>query len=162
MKRFFAILLTTLLLTWFLGRARTAKPKKVSEGWSLHPVHGVLFFFWLGIIGGGFLVFLGLRGPAEDRNMVVLGGLGWAMFSILAWPKSVYVESTGLRQRSWHGGQKLIPWKLVAYVKEQRDRSIIVGTGSEKIVLSKFHAGREFLLHKLAEHGKHLPTGPKT
>lgn len=153
MKYFWVVFLTSFAMSWFFSRARRTKAKHIGSMWLFAPILGVRILYCLVFAMGMAFIVFGARGPREDRTVVVTGGLGFIVFVSLTWPKTVQVLEFGLRQRSWNGRWKALPWKEISEVKEKRDKSVVVlGTGG-KIVLSPIHAGRELFLSKLREAG---------
>jgi hypothetical protein len=155
MKAFFTILLASLFSTWMFSKAKNTEPKKVDGVWILSPVIGVSLIMLMGVLLGLGFIFFGFWGPPAERNIVVIGGGCFVVFAITAWPKSVYVGQDGLAQRSWYGRWKQIGWHSIRKVKILGDKSIAVRGDSMQIVLTKSHAGYEFFLQTLHEHGKY-------
>lgn len=154
MKNFVVVFAVALVLTWMLAQARKSGPTQLNDGWSFPLVKSVTLFYGLVMLLGVFLAVLGFTGPKADRNMVAIGGGAFVFFAIITWPKAVYSRETGVSQKSWYGGWKNIPWHTIAKVKQRRDGSIVVTDKHSIIVLSTYHAGREFFLQELAQHGK--------
>jgi hypothetical protein len=156
MKGAIVIIVVSFMLAWLPFLARGAKPKRDGESWIFPAMAAVHFVYCGGMLLGLLLIVLALTGPSDDRNLIITGGLGFFLFSVLTWPKAIWVQPAGILQRSWYGGSKYLPWHVVSKVKSRRDRSIIVTDRSQLIVFTPFHVARDYFLEKLAEHGKEL------
>jgi hypothetical protein len=156
MKGFYVIVLTAAIMGWLAAQARTARVRKIGNGWLFPPVRALQAVFSAVLAMGVAFVFFGYRGPEADRTLLVLGGIGFVAFGAITWPKGVYLSDSRLRQRCWWGGWKTLTWSEVSDANEQRDGSIILRGGRTKIVFTQYHADRDLFLEVTRKNGLRL------
>jgi len=154
MKGFFVVFLTVLTMTWLATRAKRASAQQLGNEWVFPVIRLVHWIFGAVLTLGVSLVFLGFRGPQAEQRVTVVGGLMFVLFPIIAWPKAIYASATGLRQRTWYGGWRVLAWSQVSEVNENHDRSTVVRSTTGKIVFSPYHADRERFLTEISDHHK--------
>ena len=152
MKGFFVIILTATIMGWLLGRARNSRARRHADEWLFPPVSGVLAVFCLVLAMGTIFVVWGIRSSKDNRGTGVMVGSLFIVFSAVAWPKAIHVSESGLRQRSWWGGWKLISWPHLSQTKEKNDGSVVLGSEDNKIVFTQFHVDREFFLEQVTRN----------
>jgi len=133
-------------------QAKKSKPIRFENEWRLPPVLTWIVIQSLGLLLGLLGVVMSFRGPAKDFYAVLAMGLCFLLFALLAWPKTVYLGQSGVRQRSLFGGWKVISWNSISAVDERRDGTIVVRAAETKILHYPFHAGRAVLLEELIKH----------
>jgi hypothetical protein len=149
MKSLIVVFLTVLVLSYLASRALTVKAHPTGRGWIFSPINAVRIIYLALVSLALGLISLGIKGPQEDRRIVVIGGLLIFAFAIITWPKAIEMFELGVRQRSWYGKWKIILWSEIGDVQEKTDGSISIYGPSTKISLSKYHAGRDLFLEKM-------------
>ena len=152
MKNFYVMIITAIVMGWLAGCARNRRAKKAQDGWVFYPILAVrsvyVIFLAMAI---GFMVWVYL-GPKSDRVLMLLGLL-FVAFGSITWPKAIWSSASGLRQRRWWGGWKIIRWEDVDSYKERQDQCIVIRTAHEKLVFSPYQAGRDLFLEQLKSYG---------
>lgn len=149
MKGFFVIIITLAIMGWLAAQARTARAQKVGQNWVFPLVRGLqVICFAVFSLGATFIVW-GYLGPQSDRTTLVLGGLLIVAFSVVAWPKAVYVSASGIQQRSWWGGWKTLTWAQISEAKERPDGYMVLRGDGVKIIFTQYHADRELFLKEI-------------
>jgi len=151
-KGLFVISITAAIMGWLAAQASRAKARRLGHNLLFPPVRAVYVIFFLVLAMATAFVFFGLRGPENDRTIVVSGGILFIIFPAVVWPKAVHVSASGPRQRSWWGGWKTLSWAQISEAKERRDGCIILRGNGVKIVFSPYHAGRQLFLEEIGKH----------
>ncbi|SRR5258708_4503486 len=149
MKGFFVIAATAAILGWLTFQARTAEPQNLCGRWVFPLVRALHFLFFAVLAMGIAFVFFGFRGPENSRTTLVLIGVLFTIFPVVAWPKAVYLSESGLRQRTWWGKWKTLNWSELSDAKERPDNSLVLRGERVRIVFSRYHAGRQIFLDEL-------------
>jgi hypothetical protein len=145
-KGFFILIITAAGMGWLANQARTAKAQKHGQTLLFPPVRVLQVIFCAVFVMGAVFVVCGYLGPLSERTIVIWIGLLFIVFSVLAWPKSVYVSKSGVQQRSWWGGWRTLAWPDLSEAKKQRDGSMVLHGNGVKIVFTQYHADRELFL----------------
>jgi hypothetical protein len=146
MKGSLIIIITAGIMAWLAAHAKTARARKLGHTVLFPPVRALQAIFCAVFVMGAVFVVGGYLGPLSERTTVILIGLLFIVFSVVAWPKAVHISGSGLQQRSWWGGWRMLTWPQLSEIKEQRDGSIILRGSGVKIVFTQYHADRESFL----------------
>jgi hypothetical protein len=148
----FAIAATIFALQYLTSEAQRAKGRRVNGDFLYPSVRGVEFIYSILLAVSAGLLFISIRGSQSDRAFGIPGSSFFILLALLAWPKAIWLSSSGLRQRAWYGGWKRLQWEDVSEVVENQDRSIIVRGKDTKITFSPFHAERESFIKEVHRH----------
>jgi hypothetical protein len=155
MKGFFVVFVTVSVMSWMAARAHTLAAERLNDESLYKPIQSLILMY-SGVLGLAVaLLFAGVRGPVQDRTVTGLLGMLFSALVILSWPKTVYFDEAGLRQRSWYGRWTRISWSEASTVEERRDGSVVVRADHGKIYLSKYHAGRDEFLREVQRRMRH-------
>ena len=99
--------------------------------------------FWLTLLSAPFVCWLAHDSPDATYvyEVFLLGFVLW----FLSWPRSIYFDSEGIRQRDLIGRERFIPWQAVEVVRHSSGGRTIVGVeqGNKEIVHTQLHANRD-------------------
>jgi hypothetical protein len=149
MKGFYVILITAFLLGIFAAQGKNAKARRVNDLWIFPPIIGLKIVYIVVAILGVGLIILGYFGPQKDQSVVCSGGLMFAIFACVTWPKAIVLSESSIRQRSWRGCWKTIGWCDLLPFETKRDGSVIIRSRSCRIVHSPYHAGHDLFIAEI-------------
>jgi putative Ca2+/H+ antiporter (TMEM165/GDT1 family) len=151
-KGFYIIIITAAVMGWLASQARTAKARQHGDTVLFPPVRVLQAIFCAVFVMGAVFVVCGYLSPLSDRTIGIWIGLLFIAFSVLAWPKAVYVSKSGVKQRAWWGGWRTLAWPDLAEAKKQRDGSMVLRGNGVKIVFTQYHADRELFLKEIEKN----------
>lgn len=153
MRQFWIIFFISLITGWVTSQARSRKARRVDQSiiFGLAPLMAAVFV-GCAVMGATF-VGVALAGRAEQpRLMYVHGGFAFMSLSVLGWPKAVVVSPSGIRQRSWVGRWKMIPWSELKEVKRQYDGTLLLVGRHKQIYFTQYQVDRDDLLSEIRSH----------
>ncbi len=139
-------------LQYLASEARRSRGRRVGESYIYPSARGVELIYSALIAACTGFLFFSIRQPQGHRLGGILGSLTFMLMGIFAWPKAVWLSPSGLRQRAWYGGWKILPWEDVSNVIEEQDRSIVIRGKDTKIVFSPFYAERDAFIKEVHRH----------
>jgi hypothetical protein len=148
LRGFWLIFLFTLFMSWAVAQARRSRGRRVGDSYLFPPIYAIPLILSAEICLGSTLVYLS-RG---DREASVILGLLLVVGPICAWPKGIFFSDSMVRQHTWYGGWKAIPWADVVAVEEDRNGSVTICSDSAKIQFSQFHVDRDFFIKEVRRH----------
>src|SRR5258708_20088945 len=108
MKGFFVIAATAAILGGLTFQARTAEPQNLCGRWVFPLVRALHFLFFAVLAMGIAFVFFGFRGPENSRTTLVLIGVLFTIFPVVAWPNACYLSEAGFRQPTFRLKRKTL------------------------------------------------------
>jgi len=160
MNRIWVVIGISIVTSWLVSLGRSAKARKVGDDWLFPPITAVKTVFFLGGLMGLGLALLSLHASRQEPQALwgVLGCSLWVALCVGAFPKSVWLSESGIRQRTWYGGWKAVDWKKISEVKLRTwdgANSLVIRGDHTKIIFSSTHAGQEVFLEEV-ERRSHL------
>lgn len=135
-----------------LSIARRARAKQISGEYFFPPSWiGEAACALSGAMGLAF-VYFGATGPPADRRFLVCLGIGFFLMGLVGFPKGIWFNEDGARQRRWFGTWNKIAWPNVREVTEGKDGSVTLRGSHSRIELTKFHGGRAQFLLEVRRH----------
>jgi len=136
------------LLFWFLRRsAKKHHPREDGAFLEFSLAPGMLILIW--IVGSALVAFTGLVLLATTRSggssLAALIPLSVLVAILAATPRTVSTDQGGVRQHRWFGGDRVIPWNEVAWIKRGRNTGatyIKSRNGGRPISFSPLLSGR--------------------
>jgi hypothetical protein len=158
----FAVIIGVPIVTrLMLHYAATTKAKRI-KGTVVFPATSLAA---LCAVSLGFAVSIIVGGWNQDARLTTsVIGLVWAVFSLLLWPTTIVINSSGIAAKHiWRPTRKMA-FEEVDFVSRTSNReAVIYGNGKTKeIAVSQYHVAPDELEAELRKHGMkyYAPAAP--
>lgn len=150
MKGFWIVLIILGVTGWMSRQARLHHPERVDAGLAYRPVPLVIVVYGITTLLGTALVAGGMAGGLSRGEATAAPiGAGLIVLALASWPKPIITTEADIRQRSWSGTWKSIPWTDVSPPVTKKDGRVIIRGNGQTITLSQYHMGREQFLDEI-------------